>query len=271
MYMKRIILALVAAITCLTGCDLGKQEREAAEKIYKANSVARKQCEAKLQGLKQVPIAGTGGKLYLDADKLPIWNISRGFRSGDECGATQLGFAYETFYWNGQKIIPKYIWIQQDGHSLMNKPKDWMSFIALVRFGQTIERKIKYPEPSIDKLQTREEVRVIRLKNYPLDAWPVPNPKAQDKFDYRLSLREWPIDNNRPRFLDCSGDISGKTSAEIESSLEPLACQLDFPQFHFKAGAARISVPLKKIKDITPALQAFQQYLNDSIIEKEQQ
>ncbi|MDO9010120.1 MAG: hypothetical protein Q7U80_18025, partial [Thiobacillus sp.] len=69
--MKWIVAIVIAACMGLAGCDFGKKEREANEAIYKARAEAARQCEAKLKGLKRVPIANTGGKLFLDAERLP--------------------------------------------------------------------------------------------------------------------------------------------------------------------------------------------------------
>lgn len=264
----RQLWLLLFLLLLLTGCDFGNKEREAAEAIYKANAEAAKQCEAKLRGLKRVPIAGTGGRLFLDAERLPMWTISRGFRPGDECAATQLGWAYEIFYWNGKEIIPQVVG-SKGKYTSLNRPDNtqyWITLGALVRIGQSIEcnKQLQCNE----QLPPIDEVGVIRLKNYSLDAWPMmPDPKTQRVNQYRLSLRDWPMEIGRPRWLMCSGDVSGKTAAEIERRLESISCELDFSEFHFKAGYARVGFSSKEFKHITPALKTLQQYLNESIID----
>lgn len=264
--MKNILVFLLAPML-LFGCDFGGTDREAAEAIYEANAEAAKQCEAKLRELKRVPIAGTGGRLFLDAERLPNSAISRGFRQGDECGVVQLGWAYEIFYWTGKEIIPAAVWLKA-GHSLAERPgpQDWMPLGAMVHLGQPIDCK-KNTARCVEVPPIVDETGMIRLKNYPLDAWPVRDPKVQGLNIYGLSLREWPMDNGRPRGLNCTGGVSGKSEAEIERRLASISCELDFPQFQFKAGSARVGFSSKDFKRITPALLALQQYLNDSITE----
>ena len=266
----RNICILLAPPLLLMGCDFGANERKAAEAIYKSNAEAANQCEAKLRDLKHVPIAGTEGRLFLDAERLPMWAIDRGYKSGDDCGVVQLGWAYEIFYWNGKEIIPQVVG-SKGKYTSLNRPDNtqyWITLGALVRLGRSIEcnKQLQCNE----QLPPIDEVGVIRLKNYPLDAWPMPDPKTQRVNQYRLSLRDWPMENGRPRWLMCSGDVSGKTAVEIERRLESISCELDFSEFHFKAGSARVGFSSKEFKHITPALKAFQQYLNNSIIEKDQ-
>lgn len=265
---RTLLMALIALLAA--GCDFGKRERDAAEAEHIANVEAAKQCDAKLKGLKRVPIAGTGGKLFLDAERLPNWAISRGFRQGDECGVVQLGWAYEIFYWTGKEITPAAAWLKA-GHSLAERPgpQDWIPLGAMVFFGQSIDCK-KNPDGCVKEPPVVDETGMIRLKNYPLDAWPIRDPKVQGQNLYSLSLREWPMENGRPRGLNCTGGVSGKSEAEIESHLVSISCELDFPQFKFKAGSARVGFSSKDFKRITPALQALQKYLNDSIFEGEQ-
>ena len=186
----RQLWLLLFLLLLLTGCDFGKKEREAAEAIYKANAEAAKQCEAKLRGLKRVPIAGTGGRLFLDAERLPMWTISRGFRLGDECAAAQLGWESQAFYWTKEKIIPEHIWLWRDGQTLIEaaKHKDWVIIHANVYLGtpESCERSLTYSKDCRRPLSDKEKIGVIRLKNYPVDAWPLKFPDGITRYSLAL-------------------------------------------------------------------------------------
>lgn len=270
--MKSIWIYILAAALGLAGCDVG--DRKAAAAIYKANAEAAKQCEAKLKGLKRVPIAGTGGKLFLDAERLPMWAISRGFKPGDECGANGLQES-ERFYWTRDKFIPQYIWLWREGRTLVEaaRHQDWISISADVYFGIHGSCESS-PTPTMQcgkKPPNKDEVGVIRLKNYPSDAWPLRDPRAKINNRYFLSLRNWPKENGWPRTMELSCDVKGSVS-EIENldfRGKPGICLIDFYEFKFKAGSAKITFAVKDLDRITPVLQAFQKYLNDSIIEEE--
>ena len=270
--MKQVWIYILATALGLAGCDVG--DRKAAAAMNKANAEAAKQCEAKLKGLKRVPIARMKGKLFLDAERLPMWAIGRGFRVGDDCGANQLQES-ERFYWTGDTLIPQFIWLKA-GHTLVEAEgnQNWVSISTQVFFGIPLDCKsTPTPAPAMkcgEKPPDKDEAGVIRLKNYPSDAWPLRDPREKINNRYFLSLRDWPKENGWPRTMGLSCDVKGSVS-EIENldfRGKPGACQLDFYEFKFKAGSARINFPVKELHRITPILQAFQQYLNDSIIEE---
>lgn len=270
--MKQVWLYILATALGLAGCDVGDRKEAAA--IYKANTEAAKQCEAKLKGLKRVPIARMSGKLFLDAERLPMWAISRGFSTEDDCGANGLQES-ESFYWTGDKFIPQYIWLWKDGHTLVEaaRHQDWIMISADVYFGIPGNCKSS-PTPTMqcgEKPPDKDEAGVIRLKNHPIDAWPARDPKLGGRPIYFLSLRDWPKENGWPRTMRLSCEIEGSVSEieNLEFGDKPGICQIDFYDFKFKAGSARINFAVKDLDRITPVLQAFQKYLNDSIIEKE--
>ena len=278
--MKWTVGIVVAASIGLAGCDPWEKERKANEAIYKANDDAARQCEAKLRGLKRVPIARTGGKLFLDAERLPMWQVSRAFRVGDECAVDWLGQS-AGFYWTGETFIPHHILLIRDRHSLVEaeeQHKDWITIYADVFFGipgtceSTPEnRSLNCGKPPPNK----EKVGVIRLKNHPLDAWPVRDRRQSDKpIGYVLSLRDWPKENGWPRLMSVSCALKELDSDKIENlnfnDSRGGICVLDFTYFKFKAGSALITFAVKDMDRITPVLKAFQQYLNESIIEEAQ-
>lgn len=262
----------------LTGCDLGKKERDAAEAIYKANAEAAKQCEVKLKGLKRIPIAGTSGKLFLDTEKLSMWKLSRDFRVGDECGAEDLGIR-QTFYWDGARIISKHNWIFRDKKSPWLIDKSWISISADVFLGLPSSCKTA-PENTMlncDKLPPdKDKYGVIQLKHHPLDAWPVRDQRRKNELlFYQLSLRDWPKEDGWPRKLRYACELSGMSESEVENIIfnsdnKHRLCQLDFYDFKFKAGTARINFDIKHANQITTVLREFQKYLNDAISEDQQ-
>lgn len=264
--MKPVWTYILFAVLGLAGCDVG--DRNAAAAMNKANAEAAKQCEAKLKGLKHVPIVGTGGKLFLVAERLPSWAINREFRVGDECGASAIATETEMFYWTGKKTIPQSVWLKA-GHSLTERPgpQDWFPLGAQIYFG--LPKNCNGNPDGCEALKDQPwnvPDKIIRLKKYPIDAVPAPNPKH----GYSFALREWPMDSGRPRMLRC-GVSGGKSDSEIENlnfEGKPLACGLDFYAFSFKAGTARIAFSSNEFTRITPALRALHQYLNDSIIEE---
>lgn len=269
--MRRTLpIALIALLA--VGCDFGKEEREATEAIYRANAEAAKQCEAKLRGLRRVPIAGTGGKLFLDAERLPMWQVSRGFRVGDECAVIGLQES-EGFYWTGEKFIPQHVWVFRDGRSLVEaeQHKDWIRISADVFFGIAPDCKSAPTPRCAMNLPDKSTSDVIPLKNYPIDAWPEKHPDGKKR--YRLALRDWPDEAGWPRMIDQTCEVNGLAPDQIRDldfSGKSGVCQLDFVNFRFKNFWAHIGFPAKDLGRITPVLQAFQQYLNESIIEEAQ-
>lgn len=260
----------------LMGCDFGKNEREAADAIYKSNADAAKKCEAKLRGLKRVPIAGTDGKLFLNSEVLSMWNISRDFRVGDECGAKDLG-ATQTFYWDGESIISQHNWIYRDKKSQWLIDEKWISFSADVIFGTPNTCKTHHKNTALNcnvMPPDKDQYGVIRLKHHPLDAWPVRDQRQKNvHLSYQLSLRDWPKDNGWPRTLRYACELKGMSESEIENIIfskdsKHRVCELDFYDFDFNAGSARINFDIKHANQITTILKNFQKYLNDAISEE---
>ncbi len=272
--MRWIVWIAVVASVGLAGCDWRKKEREATEALYKAHAEAAKQCEAKLRGLKRVPIAGTGGKLFLDAERLPMWELNGGrfFQSGDECAVRGLEHV-QAFYWTGEKFIPQHVWLFRDGRSLVEaaQHKDWVVIYAHIFFGIAPDCKSAPTPRCAINPPDKSTSDVIPLKNYPIDAWPEKHPDGKKR--YRLALRDWPDEGGWPRMIGQTCDVEGLAPDQIRDldfSDKSGACELDFTDFRFQNFWAHIGFSAKDLDRITPILQAFQQYLNESIIEEAQ-
>lgn len=288
--MRQVWLYILATALGLAGCDVGDRKEAAA--IYKANAEAAKQCEAKLKGLKRVPIAGAGGKLFLDAERLPSWAITRSyihFKPGTECGAGVLHEG-QIFYWTGNEVVLQAAWLAQ-GHSLLDRPgpQDWFPVLAsLVGIGLPkicnespggCEALVEQEERNWEEdLRRKYPVgRIVQLKHYPIDISIPVGWEANPKLAASLLLREWPKKNGGKRALNCSGKdviFRSMTDKEIENitfdDKDPLVCQLDGSEFRFRWGSARIVFTSNDFNRITPILQSIEKYLTDSIIEGDQ-
>ena len=278
--MKQVWIYILATALGLAGCDVG--DRKAAAAMNKANAEAAKQCEAKLKGLKHVPIVGTGGKLFLVAERLPSWAINREFRVGDECGASQISTESEIFYWIGKEIIPQSVWLAR-GHSLLELQPDWLGFLVIPGFG--LPRACVNDPKLCDSSASRPPYDypaelTVRLKKYELDyRLPRGTNSGQVKFDVGhndmgFAMRGWPTEDGKARFISCSGfpHPAVRTIKEIEEmdfKNMPLSCQVNSPNFRFKEGGARINFGSGALTpEIVTALRATHQYLNDSIIQE---
>lgn len=274
--MKQVWIYILATALALAGCDVG--DREATAAYYKANAEAAKQCEAKLRGLKRVPIPGTDGKLFLKAERLPSWEVSRGFVAGDECGVAT---SEDMFYWTGKEVIPQSVWLAT-GHSLLELKPHWLGLI--VKSGFSARRDCAtHPDPC-DPRELRPSYEypaelTVRLKKYELDyRAPRGTNSGQVKFDVGhtmgFAMRGWPTEDGKARFIVCSGFPSHavRTIKEIEEmdfTNMPVFCQVDSSDFLFKAGGARINFGSGALTpEIVTALRATHQYLNDSIIQE---
>ena len=268
--MKQSWSFLLVTAFLLVGCDFGKENREAAVAIQKVNVEAAQQCEAKLRGLKRVPIAGTGGKLFLDTERVPNWAVSRDFKLGDECGAKRLASETEVFYWNGKDVIPRSLWLAK-GKSLAEIPQDCPVILAQIYFGRLkncsgIEGECT--AKPLDVNSNPPHLHMAPLDNYPLDAYLSPETGTVG-----LSIRDWKREDGWPRSVSCGyqhSKLHGKTLEEIKRFKHSglgFTCQIDFYDFIFRGGWSRTDFQADKPESIK-GLRAVHKYLNDSIIEE---
>ena len=275
--MKPIWIYILATTLTLAGCDVG--DRKARAEYYKANAEAAKQCETKLRGLKRVPIPGTDGKQFLNAERLPSWDVSRDFVAGDECGVAT---SEDTFFWTGKEIIPQSVWLAA-GHSLTETQPHWLGLIVKSGFG--LPRVCIIDPKRCDTKSTRPPYEypaelTVRLKKYELDYWlprgansgQVKSDVGHDSMAFRM--RGWPTEDGKARFISCiripnAAVRTIKEIEEIDFTNRPIFCQVESSDFLFKAGGARINFNSSALTpDTVTVLRAAHQYLNDSIIQE---
>lgn len=279
---------LIVIFTMLfAGCDFGKERKEAAA-IYKAHAEAVKKCEAKWRDQPRVPIRGS--RYVLDATRLP-WEPDRGLWSKDEeCGAaTMMGL----FYWTGKEIISERQWLNS-GRKLTDRPQDWLLLSVIAVLGrspsdarararhceahpedcksQSLGPALEWPPELVVRLKHYEDLEVRITKDYLDKLRP-----TDGRYYMDFVLRGWPKDDGRPRtmFCDVKRNVFSNVSItreEIENfdfSKQPKGgCQLEFWNFTFKGGSARVNTGTEALHQIVPALRALHQYINQSITEE---
>lgn len=280
-----LCFSLMAMLTaCTDHSDLSKEQREA---VQKAHEDAVKKCEGKWLGQPRVPVRGS--KYVLDATRL-YWQMEFGsWNKDEECGAAAI---IARFYWTGEKIVPDKIGLapQRSQIEPIDVPKDWIAIDleALVGVKPDVLRHCEqHPEDCKKKTTDRAKgwppELVVPLKHYPelevrLPKELTPKMKTGGFRALGIFLREWPMDSGAPRSFLChlDQDVYAMTREEIENinfgsarvGQQRSYCQMEFNNFRFNGGQARVVWGTEALPQITPALRALHQYLNESITEE---
>lgn len=281
---------IIASSLTLFAC--GKREPSSEEKAY---TQQLERCRVELGKSEKVPIIGGG---YLDTSRFGYPGSSVRYEDG-QCGTDMLELS---FWWTGEKIIPdgpKFITLKRT-----EIPKNWRLFRVAAKLGNQrraheCKENIDLPQCAAFKGATPSGYRktewpaelTVKLKNYPgLELWlelPPPNIKNQYDVD-RFVMDEWRRPNGTPRSIDCWGlspndEVTKKQGLDPQSlalltkeALENIdfqgrlqhgaACQVEFSDFGFEVGAARVSFSTESLREAPKALKAINQYLFDSIV-----
>lgn len=260
-----------ALLLLMQGCS--KREEPAEQKAYRQQLEA---CSEQLQKDPLVPIVGGG---YLDTRRLDFNATTVRFEDG-QCGTD----GFETsFYWTGEKIVPA----GQKFTGLLpgqETPKHWRRLNVVAQLGN--QRKARAcqehfdPKKCVDPKHknpglppTWPEERIVRPIAYPgLEIWMPVDGYKKDVGGIYFVMKDWPRPDGTPREVNCwhlpGYDPSAMTKKDLEHldfGNRTLPCQVEGWDFSFVGGAARISTGTEALRDITPALQALQQYISGSI------
>ena len=239
------------------------------------------QCRQDLAKDPLVPIVGGG---FLDTRRF-AFNVPTVRYEDGKCGTD--GFQAE-FWWTGEKVVPDHP--KFTGLSPMHIPKHWTHFNVGALLGN--QRKARECKADQNPQKCPElghknpgvapdwpEDLVIKLKKYPgLEIRLNRNAPPEGRWVGLRSfvMSEWPRADGALRVVDCFGlnahELAKKTNeelSEIDFGNRTAACQVDFWDFQYKGGVARIGTGTEALADIGPALKALQQYLSDSIIREE--
>jgi len=273
----------------LAACDNNVGlSRDQAAAVDKAHVDARNRCSAKWYGQPRVPVRGSD--FVLDATKLP-WEMGGELWSEDvDCGAAQIN---ATFYWTGKEILPQRIGMypqQEYNVKPIDVRETWTQIQVAALLGrgtQSIRNQAQHPEnyqytpPQRPKSWPAEQL--IRLKHYPdleVLLWSKEERDVAIKkmgehpslHYFTFVLHQWPHDDGSARTMTChmgEQNVLTMTREEIENLdlRQQLrhSCQMDFHNFGFNSGSAKVNWGTTQLSEITPALRALQQYFNDSI------
>lgn len=225
-------------------------------------------CSEHLRQNPLVPIVGGG---HLDTRRFDF-NVPTVRLADGQCGTD----GFETsFYWTGEKIVPA--GQRFTGIELVQIPKHWRLLHAGAKLGNRTfckanPEKCKEVVPSVPKDWPEEFT--AHLTHYELDARLPKMPVDHVTHEIAFILRDWPRKDGTPRFITCDirRDVKTMTRKEIEElefGTQTLPCQVDFRDFDFKGGAARIRTGTEALREIPVALKALQQYLSASIVLEE--
>ncbi len=272
----------MAVMSALTGCDNGTGlSREQAAAVDKAHVDARNRCRDKWYGKPRAPVRGTN--YVLDATKLP-WDMGGELWHEDEdCGVAKID---AVFYWTGEEILPQRVGMYpQQEYNV--KPIDvreaWTQIQVLGYLGMesSIRQRLEqHPEgfqiiPRPQRPKTWPTELVVKLKHYPdLEVWlPKEWTPTMERTTHYLSFQfpNWPNDDGVTRGFNCNlgRAVYPATREEIENldlrQKVRSSCQMEFDNFGFNSGSAKVNWGTPKLTEITPALRALQKYFNDSI------
>lgn len=255
-------------------------------------------CRTKLSEAEKKPIIGGG---YVDMSRFGYPGSNVRFEDG-QCGVDMLQLS---FWWTGHEVIPdspKFL-----NRSRMEIPESWGFFQVAAKLGN--QRKANECKENIDlpgcsgfkgavrtgfnKAEWPPELSV-KLKNYPglelwLEAQP-PNIKNRYSVD-NFVLTEWRRSDGTPRSINCWGLSPNNEAVKtqgidqvslallVKDDLEKIelqgrlhhgvSCQVEYWDFGFNGGAARVSFSTEDLRAAPLALRAINQYLSDSIIRDE--
>lgn len=286
-----LTLALVVG-SSLTLVSCKKREQSPEQKAY-VQQLER--CRVELGKSDKVPIIGGG---YVDMSRFGYPGSSVRYEDG-QCGTDMLELS---FWWTGEEILP-------DSPKFIKRkrteiPESWQMYHVAANLGN--KRKARECKENIDLPQcsgfkgatptgyqkTEWPVELtVKLKNYPgLELWLTePPPNIKNQYDvYDFVMTEWRRPNGTPRGISCWGlnknsdkaGINSKALAllsreeleniDLQSRLKyGVACQVEFSDFGFEAGAARVKFNTDNLREAPKVLKALNQYLFDSIIREE--
>ena len=269
------VLTILAVVACLNVGACSKRndnEPTVGADAYESQLAA---CRQLFLQNPRVPIVGGG---YLDARRFAF--IVPTVRFEDErCGTD----GFETsFYWTGKNIVPASE--RFTGLPPTQIPPDWKQLNVTARFGNQRKARECRQEPNPQKCvdarhqnpglpPTWPEERIVGPKAYPsLEIWLPPTGYSKKVAGISFVIKDWPKANGRPREIDCwylpGYDLSSMTKAEFEIldfGEKTFACRIQFWDFQFKGGAARISTGTDALPNIAASLKQLQQYIDDSI------
>jgi hypothetical protein len=287
-----LVLFFGASLT-LVACE--KREQSPKEKGY---MLQLERCRAELGKSDKVPIIGGG---YVDMSRFGYPGTNVRYEDG-QCGTDMLELS---FWWTGEEILPdspKFI-----RRKRTEIPENWQIYRVAAKLGN--KRKTRECKENIDlpkcsgfkgatptgyqKTEWPAEL-TVKLKNYPgLELWLKESPPSI-KNQYRVTnfvMTEWRRSNGTPRGIDCWG-LSPNDELAKKQGLDPqslsllnkeqlenidfqgrlhhgVACQVEFSDFGFEAGAARVKFNTDNLSEAPKALKVLNQYLFDSIIREE--
>lgn len=235
------------------------------------------QCRDELaKKVPMIPIIGGG---YLDT-RYFAFNVPSVVYKDGECGTDTF---VTNLYWTGQKIVPAKE--EFTGMLAGAVPQHWLRFGIGAVFGNLRQARACQSNPSLDFCMkgytppgyppTWPQERIVKPKHYPgLEIWLPPTP-IKDIAAIHFVLSDWRREDGRPRTVNC--DLPGyqpwkMTKEEFENidfGTHMFPCQVEYSDFTFKGGAARVHTGTEALKDITPLLKALHQYISNSIIQEE--
>ncbi|MFZ6047696.1 hypothetical protein ACFW0H_16435 [Pseudomonas sp. CR3202] len=287
-------LALALVVSSPSTLIACKKREPSPEQV--AYQQQQERCRMELVKSEKVPIIGGG---YVDMSRFGYPGSSVRYEDG-QCGSDMLQLL---FWWTGEEILPdspKYI-----KRKRTEIPKSWQIYnVAAVlgnqRKARECKENIELPKCSgfkgavqtgLSKAEWPAEL-TVKLKNYPgLELWlNAPPPSIRNRYAVdNFVMTEWRRQDGTPRSINCWGlnTSSLKKSGLNSESLALLSreelenidfqgrlqhgvsCQVEFWDFGFNAGSARISFSTENLREAHLALKAINQYLSDSIIMEE--
>lgn len=268
-------LGLLLAIA-LAACGPSAEQQA----LMAAHIAAAERCAARWGDKQWVPLRASGW--WLDATRLP-WRMKDDLWTKDEqCGAATIDGLY---YWDGERILAESVGMWPRGTRLVHPKEiksDWVQLDLTALLGgdpNTLKKCRASPEACKGHEGAPKEwppELVVRPKHYPdLEVrLPRETDPARSKGGFSNNIgffiRDWPNNYGRPRVTSCyfksdGRDLTREDIENIDLRQRGGYCQLEFWNFQFDGGAARVITDTRQLHQIKPALQALLQYFNASI------